>query len=85
MTTQEVIYDLRTRSGLSQDELAEKVFVTHLAAAVHAVQLLVVEADDVAHAIRLEAEVAGIHFYVNYREFTSLIAVNYFVIIIDDN
>ena len=31
MTTQEVIYDLRTKSGLSQDELAEKVFVTRQA------------------------------------------------------
>ncbi len=31
MTTQEVIYDLRTKSGFSQDELAEKVFVTRQA------------------------------------------------------
>ena len=31
MTTQEVIYDLRTRNGLSQDDLAEKVFVTRQA------------------------------------------------------
>ena len=31
MNTQEVIYDLRTRNGLSQDELAEKLFVTRQA------------------------------------------------------
>ncbi|MBQ4424823.1 MAG: helix-turn-helix domain-containing protein [Lachnospiraceae bacterium] len=31
MSTQEVIYDLRTRNGLSQDSLAEKVFVTRQA------------------------------------------------------
>ena len=31
MTTQEVIYDLRTKNGLSQDDLAEKVFVTRQA------------------------------------------------------
>ena len=31
MTTQEVLFDLRTRNGLSQDELAEKVFVTRQA------------------------------------------------------
>ncbi len=31
MNTQEVIYELRTRNGLSQDELAEKVFVTRQA------------------------------------------------------
>ena len=31
MSTQEVIYDLRTKNGLSQDELAEKVFVTRQA------------------------------------------------------
>ena len=31
MNTKEVIYDLRTRSGLSQDALAEKVFVTRQA------------------------------------------------------
>ena len=28
MDTKDVIYDLRTKNGLSQDELAEKVFVT---------------------------------------------------------
>ena len=27
MDTKDVIYDLRTKNGLSQDELAEKVFV----------------------------------------------------------
>lgn len=31
MDTKEVIYELRTKSGLSQDELAEKVFVTRQA------------------------------------------------------
>ncbi len=31
MTTKEVIYELRTKNGLSQDELAEKVFVTRQA------------------------------------------------------
>ena len=31
MSTQEVIYDLRTKNGLSQDDLAEKVFVTRQA------------------------------------------------------
>ncbi len=31
MSTQEVIYELRTKNGLSQDELAEKVFVTRQA------------------------------------------------------
>ncbi|MBQ9912349.1 MAG: helix-turn-helix domain-containing protein [Firmicutes bacterium] len=31
MTTQDVIYELRTKNGLSQDELAEKVFVTRQA------------------------------------------------------
>ena len=31
MSTQVVIYDLRTKNGLSQDELAEKVFVTRQA------------------------------------------------------
>ncbi len=31
MNTKDVIYDLRTRNGLSQDELAEKVFVTRQA------------------------------------------------------
>ena len=31
MNTNEVIYELRTRHGLSQDELAEKVFVTRQA------------------------------------------------------
>ena len=31
MSTKEVIYDLRTKNGLSQDELAEKVFVTRQA------------------------------------------------------
>ena len=31
MNTKEVLYELRTRSGLSQDELAEKVFVTRQA------------------------------------------------------
>ncbi len=28
MSTKEVIHDLRTKNGLSQDELAEKVFVS---------------------------------------------------------
>ena len=31
MSTKEVIYELRTKAGLSQDELAEKVFVTRQA------------------------------------------------------
>ncbi|MBQ6018814.1 MAG: helix-turn-helix domain-containing protein [Clostridia bacterium] len=31
MTTKEIIYDLRTKNGLSQDALAEKVFVTRQA------------------------------------------------------
>ena len=31
MSTKDVIYELRTKSGLSQDELAEKVFVTRQA------------------------------------------------------
>ena len=31
MTTKNVIYALRTQKGLSQDELAEKVFVTRQA------------------------------------------------------
>ena len=31
MSTQEVLYNLRTQKGLSQDELAEKVFVTRQA------------------------------------------------------
>ena len=31
MNTQNVIYQLRTKSGFSQDELAEKVFVTRQA------------------------------------------------------
>ena len=31
MSTKDVIYELRTRNGLSQDELAEKVFVTRQA------------------------------------------------------
>ena len=31
MTTQDVIYELRTKNGLSQDELAEKVYVTRQA------------------------------------------------------
>jgi transcriptional regulator with XRE-family HTH domain len=31
MDTKEIIYDLRTKNGLSQDELAEKVFVTRQA------------------------------------------------------
>ena len=31
MDTQNVIYQLRTKSGLSQDELAEKAFVTRQA------------------------------------------------------
>lgn len=28
METKDVIFELRTKNGLSQDELAEKVFVT---------------------------------------------------------
>ena len=31
MNTKDVIYELRTKNGLSQDELAEKVFVTRQA------------------------------------------------------
>lgn len=31
MDTKDVIYQLRTKNGLSQDELAEKVFVTRQA------------------------------------------------------
>ena len=31
MTTKDVLFDLRTKFGLSQDELAEKVFVTRQA------------------------------------------------------
>lgn len=31
MNTKEVIYELRTKKGMSQDELAEKVFVTRQA------------------------------------------------------
>ena len=31
METKDVIYELRTKNGLSQDELAEKVFVTRQA------------------------------------------------------
>ena len=31
MNTKDVIYELRTKKGLSQDELAEKVFVTRQA------------------------------------------------------
>ena len=31
MDTKEIIYDLRTKNGLSQEELAEKVFVTRQA------------------------------------------------------
>jgi len=31
MTTKEILYELRTKNGLSQDELAEKVFVTRQA------------------------------------------------------
>ena len=31
MTTKDVLFDLRTKLGLSQDELAEKVFVTRQA------------------------------------------------------
>ena len=31
MCTKEVIYDLRTKNGLSQDDLAEKVYVTRQA------------------------------------------------------
>ena len=33
METKDVIYELRTKNGLSQDDLAEKVFVTRQAAA----------------------------------------------------
>lgn len=31
MNTKEIIFELRTKSGMSQDELAEKVFVTRQA------------------------------------------------------
>lgn len=31
MDTKEILYTLRTKSGMSQDELAEKVFVTRQA------------------------------------------------------
>ena len=31
MDTKEVLFELRTKKGLSQDELAEKVFVTRQA------------------------------------------------------
>ena len=31
MTTQDVIYELRTKNGMSQDELADKVYVTRQA------------------------------------------------------
>ena len=31
MKTQEILYELRTQKGLSQDALAEKVFVTRQA------------------------------------------------------
>ena len=31
MSTKDVIYELRTKKGLSQDELAEKLFVTRQA------------------------------------------------------
>ena len=31
MTTKDVLHELRTKRGLSQDELAEKVFVTRQA------------------------------------------------------
>ena len=31
METKDIIYDLRTKNGLSQDELAKKVFVTRQA------------------------------------------------------
>ena len=31
MDTKDIIYELRTKNGLSQDELAEKVFVTRQA------------------------------------------------------
>ena len=31
MSTKEILYELRTKNGLSQDELAEKVFVTRQA------------------------------------------------------
>jgi transcriptional regulator with XRE-family HTH domain len=31
MSTKDVIYELRTKNGLSQDDLAEKVFVTRQA------------------------------------------------------
>ena len=31
MTTKDIIHDLRTKSGLSQDDLAERIFVTRQA------------------------------------------------------
>ena len=31
MNTKDIIFELRTKSGMSQDELAEKVFVTRQA------------------------------------------------------
>ena len=31
METKEIIYELRTKKGLSQEELAEKIFVTRQA------------------------------------------------------
>lgn len=31
MNTKDVIYELRTKNGMSQDDLAEKVFVTRQA------------------------------------------------------
>ena len=31
METKDIIYELRTRKGLSQEELAEKIFVTRQA------------------------------------------------------
>ena len=31
MNTKDVIYELRTKNGLSEDELAEKIFVTRQA------------------------------------------------------
>ena len=31
MDTKKIIYELRTKNGMSQDELAEKVFVTRQA------------------------------------------------------
>ena len=31
MNTKDILYELRTKMGLSQDELAEKVFVTRQA------------------------------------------------------